>query len=224
MKKILTSALMIALSFGVAQAQDSTRHKGGKHGDKARHEMGYRKADLSADQQAKIKAINESYRDKMKALKDQTALTEAERKTKRESLHQQHKAELDAVLTTDQRAKAGSYKHDGKGKKAHHKGGDKVKANKGTDVKAGRGSNEDMAKELNLTTEQQAKLETIRTENKVKLDAIRNDASLTKEQKRSKMEEIMKAQKDQMRSLLTPEQAQKMKQERKSRPAQTKKK
>lgn len=221
MKKLLTSALVIALSFGAAQAQqDAARHKGGKHNDKARHEMGYQKLDLSADQQAKIKAINESFRDGMKSLKDQTGLTDAQRKERREALQQKHRTELDAVLTAEQRAKAEAMRKEGKDKDGDKSNRD-GKGDKEYDGRRGHGG--DMAKELNLSTEQQAKMETIRKETKAKLDAVRADASLTQEQKKAKSGEIMKAQMEQMKSILTKEQQQKMKDGRKGRPGQSRK-
>jgi Spy/CpxP family protein refolding chaperone len=169
--------------------------------------------------------MNESFRDKMKSLKDQTSLSDAEKKTKREALHQQHKEEISAVLTAEQRAQAAATKKDWKGKGGDARKGDRkdgVKSDR-KDAQGGRGRGGDMAKELNLTTDQQAKVAAIRTENKAKLDAVRNDASLTQEQKRSKVAEIMKAQGEQMKSVLTTEQQQKMKEARKARPAQTKK-
>ena len=225
MKKILTSALVIYLSIGAAQAQaDTTRHKG----EKERHEMGHQKMALSADQHAKIKAINENFRTQMHSLKDQTGLTDTQRRERRQVLQQKHKAEIDAVLTAEQRALAKNMHKDKNHSRngAFKKGwdGDKRNGHNKLDkgVEGRRGFDGKMAKELNLSTEQQAKIEAIRKENRSKLDAVRADATLTQEQKKAKAAEIMKAQREQMKSVLTPEQQQKMKENRKSRPVTTK--
>ncbi|HEY8657617.1 MAG TPA: hypothetical protein VIL78_01170 [Hanamia sp.] len=47
------------------------------------------------------------------------------------------------------------------------------------------------------------------------MDAIKNDASLTPEQKKAKMKELHQTQRQTMNSILTPEQQEKMKAQRK---------
>lgn len=222
MKRIIAGFLMIALSAGAVQAQghQGKNHQKGKQ-DKAQHEMPYKKLDLTADQQNRIKTINENFRNQMKSLKDQTGLSEAEKRSRRESLQKQHVADIQAVLTAEQRAKAENMKKDWKQDKKEYKR-DSMNHHRG-DRGMHQGKKGDFAKDLNLTAEQKAKLEAIRAENKTKLEALRADNSLTKEQKRAKMQELMKAQQEQMKAILTPEQLEKMKTTRKGRSPKSRK-
>jgi Spy/CpxP family protein refolding chaperone len=67
-----------------------------------------------------------------------------------------------------------------------------------------------MMKDLNLTQDQKTKMNDLRKNFKEQRDAIKNDASLTQEQKKTKMQELNKTQREQMKNILTPEQQQKM--------------
>ena len=68
-----------------------------------------------------------------------------------------------------------------------------------------------MAKELNLTAEQQTQMEAIRKQTRESIKAVRNDASLTDDQKQEKTRDLRKAGLDQERAVLTPEQQAKAK-------------
>jgi len=68
-----------------------------------------------------------------------------------------------------------------------------------------------MAKELNLTADQQTQIEAIRKQTKESVKAVHNDTSLTADQKRDKGRELLKAGKEQERAILTPEQQAKAK-------------
>ena len=61
-------------------------------------------------------------------------------------------------------------------------------------------------------------MQVLRTSFRERMETLRNDASLTKEQKRTKMEELMKDQQTQLKSILTAEQIQKMESFKKDRP------
>lgn len=76
---------------------------------------------------------------------------------------------------------------------------------------------EKMAKELNLTAEQQTQIEAIRKQTRESLKAIKNDASLNEDQKRDKGREIWKSSADQENAILTPEQQVKAKAMREKR-------
>jgi Spy/CpxP family protein refolding chaperone len=65
------------------------------------------------------------------------------------------------------------------------------------------------AKELGLTSDQEAKWKVITEQEKPVLEAIHSDASLSKEAKRAKMLETNKSFGDQRRAVLTPEQQKK---------------
>jgi Spy/CpxP family protein refolding chaperone len=72
-----------------------------------------------------------------------------------------------------------------------------------------------MMKDLNLSPSQQAQMKEFHQNMKQKMDAIKNDASLTPEQKKAKMKELHQTQRQTMNSILTPEQKEKMKAQRK---------
>ncbi len=58
MKRIITSAFVIMLTIGAAQAQTTTD----KQGHKKEHKMAFDKLDLSADQKARLQSVREDYK------------------------------------------------------------------------------------------------------------------------------------------------------------------
>jgi thiamine kinase-like enzyme len=79
----------------------------------------------------------------------------------------------------------------------------------------GKARGERMKKELNLTDVQSAKLDENRKKMAEKMKALHEDKSLTEEQVKEKSGALRKQQKEYMRSILTEEQLQKMKEGRK---------
>ena len=63
-----------------------------------------------------------------------------------------------------------------------------------------------LTEKLGLTADQQAKVTAIWKDSQAQTKALRADTTLSDEDRRSKIGEIMKAQHDQIRALLTPEQ------------------
>ncbi|HYH14188.1 MAG TPA: hypothetical protein VD794_03145, partial [Flavisolibacter sp.] len=132
MKRIVTTAFIIALSFGAAQAQTQEgqakkEHRQGKgQHQRGQHSKGFEQLNLSADQKARIQTINENYRKQVADLKSQTNISVADAKSRREALQKQHKADIQAVLTAEQRTKMESLKKDGqaKGRKGEFKRGE----------------------------------------------------------------------------------------------------
>src|SRR5687768_3187577 len=103
MKKIITSALVLALSIGAVQAQKTTT-KEGKETRKERKQDRQHDLDLSTDQKARMKAINEARQAEMKALKTQS-LNAEQAKAKRKEIQKKYHAERLSVLNADQKAK-----------------------------------------------------------------------------------------------------------------------
>jgi Spy/CpxP family protein refolding chaperone len=68
---------------------------------------------------------------------------------------------------------------------------------------------------LNLTDAQKAQVKSIFQDAKTKVQAVRNDKSLTPDQQKTQIRGIFKAAKEQVEQVLTPEQKQKLAQERK---------
>jgi Spy/CpxP family protein refolding chaperone len=230
MKKIITSALMLALTIGAAQAQDSSARKD-KHHQKREHRMGgFDKLNLTADQKERMKAIREEYKTKSEALRKQDQLTVAEMKARREELHKSFRTQTESVLTADQKAQLEKVKAEKKaaGKEGKFERGEgrrgrseirdeiskrgKLKGREGIRQKRA-----ELRKELNLTAEQKEKMVSANAELKTRMTALKSDKSLTKEQKRAKIQELVKNRREQFKSILTKEQAEKLQALRKER-------
>ncbi|MCW3074376.1 MAG: hypothetical protein JWP69_1445 [Flaviaesturariibacter sp.] len=228
MKRILTSAFALLLLVGAAQAQTKEEgtakkhreHKGGKE---------LKGLNLTADQKAKMKAFHEQQKLQMEAIKNNTALTAEQRKAQMKELHQKQQSQMDAILTAEQkselatikaekrnRSKTGQWNKGGEKRDTiGRRGGDRGKSDMSRKAGAGRGA--EMAKELNLSAEQQQKVQSIQSGFKSQLETLKADQTLSKEQKQAKMQEILKAQQEQLKTVLTKEQQEKMASLRKER-------
>jgi Spy/CpxP family protein refolding chaperone len=236
MKRILTSALILALSIGAAQAQQTTTKKGEGHKKEHRghhkdHKgSGFEKLNLTADQKAQMEALKEEFKKESQALKAQeSTLTAAQMKEKRRALHEKHKTQMQSILTQEQKEQIAKMKAEHKASWEAHKGGkgrfdSTARGNfgqRGVKRDAGMQRSAELAKELNLTAAQQTKMQQLRTDFRSQMEAVRNNNSLTQEQKRTKFQELAKAQQEQMKSILTKEQIEKMQSLRKERPGRT---
>src|SRR5215213_566025 len=207
MKKLITGALVLALAMGAAQAQTSTPEKENTH--KREHKMN--KLDglnLTEDQKAKLKSLHEEQKKEMQANKSAT-------KEQRMELHKKYQAQMESILTPEQKQQLDNLKEERKasGKKAGFKRGDDF--SKKGNFKRGA----DFQKELGLTQDQEDRMAKIRTDFRSQFEALRSDKSLTEEQRKSKFRDLMKAQQDQTKSVLSKEQVEKMQSLRKERSA-----
>jgi Spy/CpxP family protein refolding chaperone len=66
-----------------------------------------------------------------------------------------------------------------------------------------------LAKELGLTTDQQAKMQTLRDQEREAAKAVRNDTTLSEDEKHQKMQDLHKNFQSQRRAILTPDQLKK---------------
>lgn len=206
MKRIFSSALVILLTIGAAQAQTTSTDKHAGH--KKEHSKSFDNLNLSADQKARLQSIREDFKKQSVDLKNNTSLSAEQKQARRKELHEQFRSESAAILTPEQKEQMSKAKSEWKeknkdGRKDFKKDG-QGKTSKG--MQRGQAGE----KELGLSTEQQKKMEQLRNDFRNKLSSLRSDNSLTADQKRSKMQEIRKEQRDQMKSILTPEQIQKM--------------
>ncbi len=90
-------------------------------------------------------------------------------------------------------------------------------------VQSNHGKHQNMMSNLNLTKDQKAKMKEMRSDAKSKREAIQNDQSLTPEQKKQKLAELRKSDKENMNSILTKDQKEKMKQYKKDHPRKERK-
>ena len=115
-----------------------------------------------------------------------------------ENLRKEQKSGMEKILTADQKKQLEKMKAD-----QHAKMEDRRKQ-----------GGERMKQHLGLTADQSAKLEQNRKETGDKIKAIRENKSLSDENKKEQVKELMKKQKEHMKSVLTEEQLQKMKEQR----------
>lgn len=192
MKRILSTALAIVLFMGASQAQITEKGKDRNHGKQG--EM-MKELNLSAEQKAKLKTIHEAEKKEMKALKAD-GKTEADKAAGKE-IHEKYKIQLESVLTEEQKSKFKDARKEGKGEKF----------SKGDRKEKGRG----FEQELNLSTSQKTKVASLNTEFKTKMDAVRDNSSLSKDEKKAQAKSIAEAHRTNLKAILTPEQADKMK-------------
>jgi len=204
MKKILSLGLAFAIfSFSVNAQQQ--RQNTAKTSD-TRNAMKQQKADQLKDlnltdaQKADLKKSNEALKAKMQALKNQDLPAE-EKQKQMQAIKAERQANLDKILTPEQKATLEKNKAEKKEDKMEKK------TEKATKVKA----------ELGLTDEQAAKMKANAAENRTKIQEIRNNSTLTEDQKKAQIKEVMKSAKQENKEILTPEQQQKMKEMHKKR-------
>lgn len=210
MKRIVAAALALSLAFAVkAQEIPERKHDGFKpHGHPGkmhqRHPggMDFKQLNLSEAQKEQMKTQHEGFRKQMEELKKNDNITVKEWRTRMENLRKEQKSKMESILTSDQKSQLEKMKTE---KKAMHE----------VDAKA---RMEKMKIHLGLTQEQTAKMEKNRKEMGDKMKAIRENKSLSDDKKRDEMKELMKKQKESMKSILTEEQLKKMKEGRQHGP------
>lgn len=205
MKKILIAALAVVLFAGASQAQTTAPEKIHPRGDG----KGMMKdLNLTDAQKKQLKSLHQAEKKEMDDLKTKGSATPEDRK----ALHEKYRSQFDALLTPEQREKMKSKAQEGE---------------PGKGERGGRGFDKGapfMNKELNLTADQQTKLKGYTDEFRTKAKDIRANNSLTEDQKREQIRSLSKTYMDQSKTVLTPEQQQKMKGLRgrhKPRPAAT---
>ena len=192
--------LAIALFAGAAQAQDTTRHKGHKGNHKTQRSMMMGKMNLSEEQKAKLKTINEARKNEVSAL-DKTALTTDQRKAKMKEIHEKYQGQMKSVLTPEQQNEMKSFK----GHRGDRKGVDK------------RGQGKEKMESLNLSPDQKERMTKMRESYKGQFEAIKSNKSLTDEQRKEQMKALKQKQHEEMKSILTKEQAEKIQSSKKPR-------
>jgi Spy/CpxP family protein refolding chaperone len=197
MKKIIVTAFALAVATLVTQAQEKPegRHeRDGRHGGR-HHKEFFQKLNLSEEQKAKFKALNESFRKQMGELKKKDDITVKEWKGRMKTLRDDHKTQIKSVLTSEQKAQM---------EKMRQERGEKRKAS--AEERAQR-----MKTRLGLSDEQTAKMKASREEMTQKMKALRENKSLSDDQKKEQFRELREKQKANMKSILTEEQLKKLK-------------
>lgn len=210
MKKIIALFLVATVTSLSVNAQEIPERKreGFKHHEqhgRMQHHRGgldMKKLNLTDAQKEQFKAQRENFKKQMEELKKNENITVKEWKSRMENLRKENKTKMDGILTSDQKAQIEKMKTE---QKAMHEIDAKARAEK-------------MKLKLGLSDEQSAKLQKNRTEMAEKIKAIHENKSLTDERKREEMKELMKKQKETMKSILTEEQMKKLQEGRKDSP------
>ena len=116
MKRVLLTAALTgsmivaglpALAQSATDSQNSTQqqpakqwHHGGKHGDRMARMA--KKLNLTQDQQDKLKPILEKQHEQAKAIKNDSSLTQDQKKEKFQALRQDTMAQVNGILTPEQ--------------------------------------------------------------------------------------------------------------------------
>ena len=220
MKRIITSALVIMLTIGAAQAQTAPDKR---QGHKKEHKMAFDNLNLSGDQKARLQSIREDFKKQSADLKNNTQLSAEEKKNQRKALQEQFRTQSAAVLTPAQKDQIAKMKAEWKEKNKNEKRDWKKDGQASVGKSKGMNRGQGFQKELGLTTDQQQKMEQVRNDFRTKFTSLRSDNTLTQEQKKEKMRELRQQQQEQMKSILTPDQIQKMESTRQHRGKKTSK-
>lgn len=213
MKKIVLGTLALMIGIAGLQAQDKTdkappskpvygKHHG-KRGMHGKHDVNYKKLNLTQDQQDQMKKINADFKSKMDELKKSEAtITVKNYKEKRQAIAKQHRDQVQNVLTKEQKDQLAKM-HSERGK-TFGKG-----PRKGFEGGPGRGMDK-MKAELGLSDEQTAKMKTLQEDTRAKMKSIRENQSLSEDAKKQQVMAAFKGQREGMNKILTPEQQKKM--------------
>lgn len=180
---------------------ERSEHHQREHGKRQHHDA-IKQLNLSEEQKAKFKLQHEELRKKMAELKKNDEITVKASREKMASIRKEHKEKIQGILNTEQKGQLEKVRAEGKAK---HEERLKEKLVK-------------MKSHLGLTDEQSARMEKNRTEIAAKMKALREDKAFSDEQRKEKAKELMKQQKESLKSILTEEQLKKMKEGRRHHP------
>lgn len=176
----IAALAVIGLSTAFGAATSVQAAKGAGHAKKA--DRLSQKLNLSDAQKAQIQNIFNGARADSQAVKNDTSLTEAQRRDRLKGIHKTTQSAMMNVLTPTQQAQWQQIK-------AEHRGGHV---------------------DLGLNESQKASVRSIRHRAQLDARAVRNNTSLTKEQKRAQLKTIHQQSAAAVNALLTPEQQEKL--------------
>jgi Spy/CpxP family protein refolding chaperone len=194
MKKLIGSIFALTLFVSASQAQDRNehRHQGRFH----QKEMLTKDLNFSEDQKKQLKEINADVKKQMADLEKNDNITVKEYRTRKEAIKKDQQQKFQALLTPEQKSKLNKMKEEriAKAKERNARGLERMKTN------------------LNLSDEQFSKLKASHDAFASKAKDIRSNESLTMDQKKDQFKALAEQQKEETKSILTPEQLEKMKQ------------
>lgn len=214
MKKLFIAASALFLLVGASQAQTTTQDKTATakhHRGAFSHQGGMKNLNLTEEQKTQFKAMNEDFRKQATALRNDKSLSADDLKSKTAALRKDHFSKMQSMLTAEQKSQLAAQRKEGA-----TKGQARWSGKKGTGMRGNHGKGmEQMKAKLGLTDDQAAKLQANRKDFHSKVQAIRSNTALTDDQKKEQVKALAKDQHESMKSILTAEQMNKMKEGRK---------
>ena len=197
-KTIVSLAVMIiaAISVNAQQPGQSMKQPHQQHFRHHGRGMLAKKLNFSDQQKEQLKNINSDYHKKTMDLKKHDEITVKEFKSQMGALHKEHRAQLQALLTPEQKEQVAKMKQDRK---------QVAKVNSGARA-------EKMKIKLGLSDTQASQLKNIRTDMMTKMKSIHTDNSLSREQKHEQIKSLVMQQKDQLKTILTADQLEQLQQ------------
>jgi Spy/CpxP family protein refolding chaperone len=197
MKKIIISLSVVVLAALAVNAQQPDQPMQQNH-QRAfghhRHDMMAKNLHFSDQQKQQLKSIRSDYHKKLMDLKKNEDITVRESKTRLHALRKDYRSQLQAMLTPEQKNQVAKMKQE-RMQMA------KIDAN----ARA-----EKMKIKLGLSDTQASQLKDIRTGMRTKIKSIHADNSLSQEQKKEQVKALVLQQKDQLKTILTPDQLQQL--------------
>ncbi len=199
MKKLFIPLMAILALTVTANAQ-------GKMGKKAQHQqhekgMMAKQLNFSEVQKKQAKAINDDCRKKLQELNKNEALTVKVMRDKKETLIEEKRLKMDALLTAEQKTK-----------KAQLLVAQKAKAEIQFTNQLAK-----MKTNVGLSDEQVASIRSQRASTRAKMEKIKNNESLSRVERRAQMMALKTDAKDQRNNIFTPDQIKKMEDMKKTR-------
>jgi protein CpxP len=111
-----------------SQQQDQAGPQGGRHGGpggREEHQIEFltQKLNLSPDQVTQVKAIDDSSRQQMMALRSDTTVAQSDKRAKMMAIHQASQDKIRAVLNDEQKTKYDALQAEMKARRESHEGG-----------------------------------------------------------------------------------------------------
>jgi protein CpxP len=123
----LCAVPMMAQDNPAPQQQDQAGAQGGRHGgpggEEHQIERLTKRLNLTPDQVTQVKAIDDSTRQQMMALRNDSSATGADRHAKMMAIHQASQDKIRALLNDDQKTKFDAMQAEMKARRESHEGG-----------------------------------------------------------------------------------------------------
>lgn len=199
MKKIVT--VMLAFSGFICSANAQKIGKMKHHQHHYENGMMMKNLNLSESQKEQLKANHESYQKELIALNKNEAITVKEARDKKELLRKEQKEKMMNLLTADQKTKVVQLK---KERELKHEA---MSAKRLDRIKS----------RLNLSNDQVAKIKAITQTEHAQFKAIKENDQLSRTEKKEQLMALKEQNKNNFKTILTPEQISKMEEMKKNK-------